>query len=59
MKIYTTICPRSSDPFYEVAYFIKGASTSWTHGIIKGGTECIIMQTAAITIPINFATAGE
>ena len=26
-----TICPRSSDPFYKVTYYIKGVTTSWTH----------------------------
>ena len=28
---YCTICPRSSDPFYIVTYFIKWVTTSWTH----------------------------
>ena len=28
-----TICPRSSDPFYIVAYYIKWVTTSWTYGI--------------------------
>ena len=26
-----TICPRSSDPFYKVSYYIKWVTTSWTH----------------------------
>ena len=26
-----TICPRSSDPFYIVSYYIKWVITSWTH----------------------------
>ena len=25
-----TVCPRSSDPFYVVTYYIKWATTSWT-----------------------------
>jgi len=27
----STICPRSSDPFYIVSYYIKWVTTSWTH----------------------------
>ena len=26
-----TVCPRSSDPFYAVTYYIKLVITSWTH----------------------------
>ena len=29
-----TICPRSSDPFYKVNYYIKCVNTSWTHSIM-------------------------
>jgi len=29
--IYHTICPRSNDPFFIVTYYIKWATTSWTH----------------------------
>ena len=29
-KTYT-VCPRSSDPFCEVSYFIKWVTTSWTY----------------------------
>ena len=25
-----TVCPRSSDPFYIVSYYIKWVTTSWT-----------------------------
>ena len=28
-----TICPRSSDQFYIVCYYIKWVTTSWTHSI--------------------------
>ena len=28
-----TICPRSSDPFYLVTYYIKWVTTSWTYSI--------------------------
>ena len=28
-----TICPRSSDPFCIIAYYIKWVNTSWTHSI--------------------------
>ena len=26
-----TVCPRSSDPFYIVTYYIKWVTTPWTH----------------------------
>ena len=29
-----TICPRSSDPFYIVSYYIKWVTASWTHSIM-------------------------
>ena len=28
-----TVCPRSSDPFYIVIYYIKWATSPWTHSI--------------------------
>ena len=28
----TTVCPRSSDPFYTVTYYIEWVTTSWTDG---------------------------
>ena len=30
-----TVCPRSSDPFYIVSYYIKWVTTSWTYSINK------------------------
>ena len=27
----TTVCPRRSDPFYVVTYYIKWVTTSWTY----------------------------
>ena len=27
----STVCPRSSDPFYIVGYYTKWVTTSWTH----------------------------
>ena len=30
----STICPRSSDPFCIVTYYIKWVTTSWTHSTI-------------------------
>ena len=30
-----TVCPRSSDPFYIVTYYIKWVTTSWTDGIVQ------------------------
>ena len=32
--IYYHICPRSSDPFYIVSYYITWATSSWTHSTI-------------------------
>ena len=26
-----TVCPRGSDPFYIVSYYIKWVTSSWTH----------------------------
>ena len=34
-SIEDTVCPKSSDPFYKVSYFIKWVTTSWTHSIWK------------------------
>ena len=31
-----TVCPRSSDPFYIVIYFIKRVTTSWTDSTYAG-----------------------
>ena len=28
---YCKVCPRSSDPFYVVTYYIKWVTTFWTH----------------------------
>ena len=30
-----TVCPKSSDPFHIVSYYIKWVTTSWTHSIIR------------------------
>ena len=30
LSIYT-VCPRSSDPFYRVSYYINWVTTSWSH----------------------------
>ena len=30
---HTTMCPRSSDPFYIVTYYMKRVTTSWTHNM--------------------------
>ena len=31
-----TVCPRSSDPFYVVTYYIKWVTNSWTYSIYSG-----------------------
>ena len=33
--ITVTVCPRSSDPFYVVTYYIKWVNTSWTCCTLK------------------------
>ena len=42
---HCTICPRSSDPFYIVIYYIKWVTSSWTNStLIKwwgSGSPCI------------------
>ena len=30
-RLYNTVCPRSSCPFYIVSYYIKRGTTSWTY----------------------------
>ena len=37
----TTICPRSSDPFYIVTYNKKWVTTSWTHSILQDHTAIV------------------
>ena len=32
---FDTVCPRSSDPFYIVGYYIKWVTTSWTYSTYK------------------------
>ena len=36
--ILYTVCPRSSDLFYIVTYYIKQVTTSWTYSIITRDT---------------------
>ena len=31
-RFVSTVCPRSSDPFHLVTYYIKRVITSWTDG---------------------------
>ena len=37
-----TVCPRSSDPFYIVTYYIKLVTTSWTHSTSLGKINIIV-----------------
>ena len=30
----TTVCPKGSDPFYVVSYYIEWVTTSWTYSMI-------------------------
>ena len=34
ISVYT-VCPRSSEPFYKVSYYIKWVTTSWTHSTVQ------------------------
>ena len=34
MNNFDTVCPRSSDPFQIVTYYIKWVTTSWTDSIL-------------------------
>ena len=40
IKCVTTVCRRTSDPFYIVSYCIKWVTASWTHSSIVYG-ECL------------------
>ena len=33
-----TLCPKSSDPFYIVTYYIKWVTTHWTDGTVAEGS---------------------
>ena len=48
---YHTLCPRSSDPFYIVSYYIKWVTPSWTHSII--GEDYLIASTASLCFFTN------
>ena len=39
--MHHTVCQGSSDPFYEVTYYIKWVTTSWTDGKINIVTSMI------------------
>ena len=30
-----TVCPKSSDPFHIISYYIKWVTTSWTHSTLN------------------------
>ena len=44
-KLKITVCPRISDPFYIVSYYVKWVTTSWTHG------TCLPLPTHTVHIP--------
>ena len=35
------VCPRSSDPFYIVSYYVKCVTTSWSYSISSNRCECM------------------
>ena len=44
MYFKKNICPRSSDPFYIVTYYMNWVTTSWTHSI------CILDPDSGVTL---------
>ena len=42
-RLFITVCPRSSDPFYIVSYYIKWVATSWTYSITERMGENVSM----------------
>ena len=38
-QLLNTVCPRSSDLFYIVIYYIKWVTTSWTHGMCPRSSD--------------------
>ena len=43
------MCPRSSDPFYVVTYYIKWVTTSWTYSSKHELSDYIKLVTASWT----------
>ena len=41
MLVKNAVCPRSSDPYYIVTYYIKWVTTSWTHSTYIWQYICI------------------
>ena len=41
-KRFDTICPKSSDPFYIVTYYIKWVTTSWTHSMYRFSSSIVL-----------------
>ena len=35
LHYHYTVCPRSSDPFYVITYYIKLITTSWTYSTVS------------------------
>ena len=51
---YNTGCPRSSDPFYIVTYYIIWVTTSWTDGMMS-----IISINSFILVLITVVNLGS
>ena len=47
-----TVCPRSSDPFYKVPYYIKWVTTSWTYGTCKAVSRALYMYSCILYLII-------
>ena len=41
-RIQDTVCPRSSDSFYVVTYYIKWVTTSWTYSIYHDDLRLVV-----------------
>ena len=46
---HTTVCPRSSDPFHIVSYYIKCLTTSWTYSSYCKRVEILMSNAISIS----------
>ena len=49
---YSTVCPRSSDPFYIVSYYIKWVTTSWTNSTILSTCSLVYLSLSFYYLPL-------
>ena len=53
------MCPRSSDPFYIVSYYIKWVTTSWTHSNSQDSLSWILATNPWSLQIVYFLQIGE